>query len=506
MRSGKAGMAARMVLGALAICMAGCGGGGSSSTSEDPADPPPSVTPPPDVPGSNASVGVDKLLIQATATLDDQAPTASFTITLFFGSAESVHISGTLSQVGIASVSSKQLPGDQVQYSVQYKEPPALGAGVYQDVLTLKVCTENPCQNEVSGSPLTIQSRYEITAASDAPQGSLPILERITLSHNVVDAEYSRQRDELVMVATEPSNHLYVYSLATGETRSVLLNKAPTSVSLSPDGQRVAIGHDALISVIDLPGAGLADAAPATLLNVSTHVFDLVFDGNGSIHAFPLHDQWVSTHSVHIATNIERLGTGSLRAGSHARLHPSGDSIYAANNGLSPSDIEKWDITTGVATRLYDSPYHGQYGMCGNVWFNESGSRIFTRCGNTFNSSTQQASDMIYAGRLALASDSHTVVWLDHLQSRDELAVLETDESNCGQWGNPLNCHPRLGIFDGQFLEARAVHSLPRVVVNDTSYPQLGRFVFYSADGSRKLLLTELKGSPTPRSYLSLLE
>ena len=75
-------------------------------------------------------------------------------------------------------------------------------------------------------------------------------------------------------------------------------------------------------------------------------------------------------------------------------LHPSGDYIYGADQGIFPSDIEKYDIRSGNLIYLYDSPYHGDYAMGGNLWISEDGLRIFTALGNVFRSSVNQDTDM----------------------------------------------------------------------------------------------------------------
>ena len=64
-------------------------------------------------------------------------------------------------------------------------------------------------------------------------------------------------------------------------------------------------------------------------------------------YVFPKDDQWeyVRCINLNISTDNEANSTGgSMYAGTKGRLHPSGKFIYGADNGLSPSDIEKYDI------------------------------------------------------------------------------------------------------------------------------------------------------------------
>ena len=247
------------------------------------------------------------------------------------------------------------------------------------------------------------------------------------------------------------------------------------------------------------------------LLDVSTHVLDIVLDGRGNVHAFPLADQWETVHSVNIATNTESLDpAGFLYAGALARLHPSGDYIYTATNGLSPSDIAKYDIRTGVARRLYDSPYHGDYEMCGNVWMKEDGTTLYTRCGNTFRSSTTAAQDMIYSGRLAqpAAVYGFQITSLSQSDAANEIAIVETDWWACGGFSNPADCYTHLAIYESTYLNRLALYSIPPVTVAGAGYAQRGLFVFHTASGAGKIMLSRLHGMPNPAAeyYLTTLQ
>ena len=167
--------------------------------------------------------------------------------------------------------------------------------------------------------------------------------------------------------------------------------------------------------MVDLATAGQPGAPSPTQLNLTADAGDVLLDGRGFVHAFPRVENTVEVHSVEIATNIEQLG-GSHSAGSRARLHPSGDFVYSANVGLSPSDIFKFDISTGKAEALYDSPYHGEHQPCGDLWLKQDGAVIYTRCGNAFRTSTTQSEDMVFDARLQLSpaqrsTRSHRSQW-----------------------------------------------------------------------------------------------
>ena len=76
----------------------------------------------------------------------------------------------------------------------------------------------------------------------------------------------------------------------------------PQCVSVSPDGLFTAIGHNALISYVNLSSGTLEKT-----LVTSADVFDVVLAANGYVHAFPRLDQWSEIHSVELATGNTKM-------------------------------------------------------------------------------------------------------------------------------------------------------------------------------------------------------
>lgn len=485
------------LLALCALLAAGCGGGGEDSASPAPTAPVAPAPPP-------VSISADVTHLAVSAARGSTAPTAAVVITVT-NSPASVYFRIRYSNSGIDTPTDVNAISDtQYRILIRYRSPDTLEAGVYEDTLAISACATEGCPTEFAGSPIPVSSSYTVESSADPVRDPLPFSSRITLSHDIVDAEYSRTHDQLVMVSAEPSNALYVYDAATATERSLPLNKRPTAVSISPDGRHVAIGHDALITVVDLATVGQPGAPAPVLLNVATTVFDMAFDGRGRIHVVPAQDQWVGMHTVDVASNTAQVGGWMLRAGSHARLHPSGDFVYTADNGLSPSDIAKWEVTAATPVLLYDSPYHGDYGMCGNLWFSESGSHIYTACGNTFSSSTVRASDMVYTGRFELTGPAYQVSWAEANAARGEVSLIEHSGWGCTITFHASEpCYNHLGTWDAQFLTRKSLYSLPPVLHAGVVRDQAGLFVFYHSTGVRRFLLSKLAaGTGVAPAYL----
>lgn len=299
------------------------------------------------------------------------------------------------------------------------------------------------------------------------------------LAFRVIDAEYSKALDRIIMVASSPSNQLHIYNPATGHDVAVDLNLAPTSVSVRPDGRFAAVGHNGWISYVNLVGATLVKT-----LAVTADIGDVVLAGNGYVHGFPSSDQWVSVHSIHISTGTETLSNGSTYAGTRGKLHPGGTKMYAADNGLSPSDIERYDIAGGPATYAYDSPYHGDYAMCGDLWMSEDGMRIFTRCGNVFRATAQQSDDMTYNGALPGVS---LIRHMSHSTAAGKLLVIP--DSNF--WDDDQSADTAVRRHDEDFFAYEGSVALPTFGVGGKDHAGHGRFVFFNSAGTRHFVVLQ---------------
>lgn len=300
-----------------------------------------------------------------------------------------------------------------------------------------------------------------VAASPSETQGPISLLD-----YRVVDAEYSKPLNRIVSISGNP-DRLNIYDPVTRTDTVVALSLTPNAVSIGPKGLFAAVGHDGWISYVDLTSGTLVKTFP-----VSTDVIDVVLAGNGFVYAFPRRDQWEYIRSVEISTESEspKAQSKAIRAGTLAKLHPGGLAMYGANNGLSPDDIERYTFADGPAVVSYDSRYHGDHRMCGNLWISEDGKRIFTACGNVFRASDIRDEDMSYNGAL---ESVERIEHLDHSGSTGLVALIPK-----GGMDTEIQMH------NYEFLGFEESVDLPNFTVGGKSYPSHGRFVFFNKDSS----------------------
>lgn len=313
---------------------------------------------------------------------------------------------------------------------------------------------------------------------------------KLMLPNDVVDAEYAKATDLLVYVAANAT--LNIYHPDTKTLTSVQLSYTPTCVSVSPDGTKAAVGHDAHVTYVDLMAENVL-----TTNDISCDALDIVLTNNGWTYVFPNHYGWTHFSCINISTPyaMETLQTGhNIYGGTKGKLHPSGNYIYGADNGLSPADIEKYDIQDGTAQYLYDSPYHGDYYMGGDLWFEENGERLFTRAGTVFKTSETQSMDMIYNGTIPLDGDYRSIAWLDQLDLKREIYLVR----QVAGWSNEPG-PPFVDIYDSDNLTHKIKIGLEKYAVANgvdyTIYAACPYFVFANSNGTELYVITKANGS-----------
>ncbi|HET7436136.1 MAG TPA: BACON domain-containing protein [Thermoanaerobaculia bacterium] len=295
----------------------------------------------------------------------------------------------------------------------------------------------------------------------------------VSFPFRIVDAEFSPSLNAIVAVSQSP-NQLHIYRPETNQLVSVNLEVPPYCVSVSPNGHDAVVGHDAWISHVDLVDPKLLDTIP-----VSTVVSDIVLGGNGWAYVFAS-GSFVPVRSINLTTKVQLESSGWMYGNSIGRLHPSGTSMYDASTTVSPADIEKIYIgNDGKAEVGNDSPYHGDYSMCGNLWFSAEGTRIYTACGNVFRASDDSTQDMRYVGSF---SKQVFIEWAAHTEIGNNIAVLPTTGgSDDGE----------IDYFTPDFLLYRGKATLPRFMAGQDSWAARGRWVFFNSAGTKQYVVVQ---------------
>jgi uncharacterized protein YcfL len=322
--------------------------------------------------------------------------------------------------------------------------------------------------------------------------------QKVILNSDVVDAEFSKATNQLVYVSASPAA-VNILSTNTGLIETIPLLYPPTCISISPDGKTAVAGHDGHISYINLTNKTITKT-----YSVSCYANDIVLGNNKWAYVFPAKGSWTFIRSINLSlTNdneYEHIGD-KIYEGNKARLHPSGKYIYGAENSLSPMDIEKYDIQNGNAEYSYDSPYHGDYIMNGNLWFSEDGNRIFTRGKTVFRTSELRNQDMLYNGTINTETNAYSPIqWLDHSSVKNNLYLLLVADD----WNQKKP--PYVYVYNDSNLTFKSKIPLEQFLVsksesNRVFYDAEPFFVFSNSAGNNLFVIVKATGAGLDKEW-----
>ena len=271
----------------------------------------------------------------------------------------------------------------------------------------------------VSNTQLFNESNPELYIAIDNTIDTVQVMmeRKQLLNKDIIDLEYSKANNSLVYVTTDCM--LNIYHIDTRIIDEIPLFFSPLCVSVSPNGAKAAVGHDAHVSYVDLL------TKEVILTNdIACEAYDIVLSDQEWAYVSPKNAQWERIHCLDLSVpnSIEVLSTGgSVYGNSKLRLHPSSDYLYVVDG----SSILKFDIHTGLATCLLDSSIT----TGGDFWLSEDGYRLFAAYGKVYKTSTTPSVDMTYNGTISFIDASlynynYPIVWLDHSQTNHALYIV----------------------------------------------------------------------------------
>lgn len=327
-----------------------------------------------------------------------------------------------------------------------------------------------------------------INVAPDTTSSTIKSNARL-LTHSVIDAAYSNSLERLITVSSSPKNALNIINPTTGEQQVVLLNLAPTSLSISPDGKTAVVGHSQAVTHVNLQAASVLDFYD----NLGFNVFDITLGDNGIAYATP------TSNTLNDFLKAINLGTGEVTSsdtvvqmgGSYVAFSSTPKGLYIYDKGTLPADLIKADTATPPQA-LYDSPYNGDYDIGSTngkgLWLTEDGSYILTAGETLFRTATTEDQDMLYQRSLSDNDNDPNTLLLhaDHSQAVEKFVVI-LDKGITGigsEYSLKTYTMPTLNLIDEKLTS-----DLTPTSNSDT--PVIPQFVFFNGDGTKRYVILQ---------------
>ena len=318
-----------------------------------------------------------------------------------------------------------------------------------------------------------------LSAADDVTIAVWPALRK--LASRVIDAEYSAALERIVTVSAEPKTLRLLDPRTLAETE-IPLSLAPSSVSVSADGLRAAVGHTNAISIVDLVTRAVQTVA------VTADVADVALAGNGWVYAVPRStSEKARIVAVRLDTGLQISGMSNQAGTVRIKVRPGDAALYAA--GGSYSTVERYDITAGAPV-LAGSASDGYYSGCGDLWLSEAGTRIFTRCGSAYRASSAWSEDLAFAGSLRSGVSTYTSFAARYVSDSTAGGELSAVTGSYDEYYSYDDL--ALRRYESDSLGLLEVAPFPSELVNGTAFRWRGRYVFYRSDGTERYVIAQL--------------
>lgn len=490
---------ATLLLTVLSAC--GGGGGGSSDEADASRD-------------ASAMIASARLITPSieveldSETPRNEVPEVVVELAADFVGAGAYYYWTTNTEVAFGKESVFPRPSDagmRVYLPLKYAQD--LGRGIFRDTLTINLCSRSDCNSaeRVFTVPLTVTVGF--FATPEKGLATLPTTSGEVLAHDHIASAYSPGIDALVTAASRPTPAVHVRNPSSGESRSIALAYAPTSLELAPDGLRAIVGHDGAISVVDLSSQKLSSTDSVRLHLVPMKVGSAALDGQ---RAFVFSAASIGNQPYHVVD----LDTGARTAvnadyssitGLQVLLHPSGRRLYATD----AYQLRKIDLTAAVPGAMLLPDVAFGRSPCGRIWLSGDGSRLFSGCGAMAHSSDDPALDGSYAGTVTISSSGdfghlRQLVSLSEHAASHRLLTLELAPDACDDLTyTALQCHGRLSSHDSQTFVISNTWALPVVDTAAGRFRQKPHLVFQRPNGEA-YVLSSLHLAPEPTASLWL--
>ena len=299
-------------------------------------------------------------------------------------------------------------------------------------------------------------------AVDEFPSGAAVTDEStIYIDFTVTDAVLSHD-GEYLYLSSKPDYKLYIVNLTTGTVDKISFSNMTESLTISPQGDAIYLalltrehdgcwwdrdGHEGYIAEIDPDTRSLVRE-----FRINEDPYDIVATSDGCLYASSGSGQWTYIRGYNLSTTSE-VGSASIRHRSHIKLHPSESCIYAADTDSSPSDIEKFNLSDRSIQALYDSPYHGDYPMSGDLEISPDGTKIFTRSGHIFRSTESQSTDMTHIGSLGSMWNSLTFDEINNIYTVSDTSVRKYNyDTYAAMGGKSINGNGRFVFYNDGYL------------------------------------------------------
>jgi DNA-binding beta-propeller fold protein YncE len=322
------------------------------------------------------------------------------------------------------------------------------------------------------------------------PNACVPGAGWFDLPYTVASAAWSRALN-LVVLRPETEHAIYLMNPDTCAAARIAVPRLPSAVAVSPSGTEVAVGHDGLVSIVDLARgdvrAAIGIPAPAT---------ELAYDDAGRVLVFSRALAAISTQLLVVDPAARTVtAAGALDGAGHLRATPDGSGVFWTDDDQTAADatarviVGRSPLTDASATTTPS---------CHDLFPTDDGHRLVTACGTVLDLAPDGGHDLLAAGSLA------GVARVLHADSLVEKGVVAVMPASAPDTSPPADGSVR--IYRTRDLSFVGTLPLPILDTGFEHQTPHGRYVFLRADGARAYVLARRQPGQAPVDGIAVLD
>lgn len=330
--------------------------------------------------------------------------------------------------------------------------------------------------------------------SNDPSKASMPITVTVrvaginanvkALEGNIIDVAFDKNTNTLYYVTSLP-NKLVTYDVTSKTVlHEVALSKAPTSLAVSDDFTKAAVGHGGLISAINL-----ANYTVTKTIDYGFSIYDIAW----------AQDDWFcytkagSYFNNMLWVNVSTLQTAEsddyeMDGGTNMKKVPNQPYVVAARRESSPTGITVFDINTKL-----EKNYRHQ--SIGNFWFINDGQYMVDASGSVYSTTAmvtaagRLSENLGTIGKLAIpgASYWYNLPWIDHSSTLNSLWAIDPESAIIYQFEDN----------DYTLVKTYAYDDLYQPDAQSTAYNVVARYVFANSEGTELSVLRKGENNTT---------
>lgn len=208
----------------------------------------------------------------------------------------------------------------------------------------------------------------------------------------------------VVYLTKSGSKNVSAVNYETGQVKTIVLPYPSEHIEVYGDyvyATQQKVSHDRYSS----GNGGIAiikrsDFSLVRVANITIDPMDIAIDKDGYLYITPGSGQWVTLKVIKLAdfTEVPQTINTSLYAGATIFYSKENSKIYTVDSeGISPMDIEAFEVDNGKIIRQYDSPYHGDYSLETEANITPDGLHLYNHSGAVFDLTPLSTGDMTYS-------------------------------------------------------------------------------------------------------------